>query len=201
MLGASTPDSLIVSATVVRGEVFYIGIDNYLDLEASGIAAKDLEVTTPNVLHTIQYTNNNRYLVRCTRAGRMTIDIRDKRTGKRAQTTILVKRIGDPVVRLGKSDGGAMRAAYFRVQAGLIARIDGMDMVGQCRIQSFELYYRTNRQDPVQLRQNGGRFTGAIRQVVRQANAGDQYAFTNVVVRCPGDVVGRRLNGLVFNIR
>lgn len=196
-----TLDSLIVSAKVVQCEVFYVGINNYLDLEVSGAAATDLEVTTPNVLHTIQHEDNNRYLVYCTKVGKMTIDIRDKRTGKRAQTTILVKRIRDPVVQLGNSSGGTIKAAYFRAQVGLIALIEGMDMMGQCKIQSFELFYGSNGQDPVSMRQNGGAFTGAVRQAVAQAKAGDQYIFTNVVGRCPGDVAGRRLNGLVFNIR
>lgn len=153
------PDSLIVGATVVKGSVFYVGLNNYLDLEVPNANAADLEVTSASELHTIRYESDNRYLVHCTRAGKMTINIRDKRTNEQAQIHVLVKRIADPVVKLGYHSSGTIKAAVFRAQVGLMAHIENMDVSGQCAMQSFELYYSTNGQDPIQLRQNGGRFT------------------------------------------
>ncbi|CAA6826391.1 MAG: Unknown protein, partial [uncultured Aureispira sp.] len=55
--------------------------------------------------------------------------------------------------------------------------------------------------DPVALKGTGGRFMGRILSAIREAKPGDQYAFTDVKVNCPGDIAGRRVNGLSFKIR
>ena len=79
--------------------------------------------------------------------------------------------------------------------------MDGFDFDARCSVQSYTLYYTRKRQDPVEIQGKGGRFTGNVLKVVRQAKPGSQYAFTNVKARCPGDSAGRRVNGLAFKIR
>lgn len=96
---------------------------------------------------------------------------------------------------------GNITAAEFKAQLGLIAWLDDFDFDAKCSIDSYTLYYTPKRQDPVTLEAKGGRFDGLINQTIKRAKSGDQYAFVNVKVRCPGDEVGRKANSLYFKIK
>lgn len=96
---------------------------------------------------------------------------------------------------------GNISAAEFKAQLGLIAWLDDFDFDAKCTVQSYTLYYTRKRQDPVTLVGQGGTFKGKVNQIVKQAKSGDQYAFMDVKVKCPGDKVGRKANSLYFKIR
>ena len=63
------------------------------------------------------------------------------------------------------------------------------------------MYYTPKRKDVQELRGEGGRFKNNVARAIKLARPGDQYAFTNVRVKCPGDIAARRVNGLTFKIR
>lgn len=96
---------------------------------------------------------------------------------------------------------GNITAAEFKAQLGLIAWLDNFDFDAKCTVDSYTLYYTARRKDPVMLNARGGKFKGMMNKVIKQAASGDQYTFTNVKVKCPGDVVGRSANSLYFKIR
>ncbi|CAA6829692.1 MAG: Unknown protein [uncultured Aureispira sp.] len=96
---------------------------------------------------------------------------------------------------------GNITASEFKAQLGLIAWLDDFDFDAKCTVDSYTLYYTARRKDPVMLNARGGTFKGMMNRVIKQAASGDQYTFTNVKVKCPGDVVGRPANSLYFKIR
>lgn len=96
---------------------------------------------------------------------------------------------------------GNITASEFKAQLGLIAWLDNFDFDAKCVIDSYTLYYTAKRKDPVMLNARGGKFKGMMNKIIKQAASGDQYTFTNVKVKCPGDVVGRPANSLYFKIR
>lgn len=96
---------------------------------------------------------------------------------------------------------GNITASEFKAQLGLIAWLDNFDFDAKCAIDSYTLYYTAKRKDPVMLNARGGKFKGMMNEIIKQAASGDQYIFTNVKVKCPGDVVGRPANSLYFKIR
>lgn len=98
-------------------------------------------------------------------------------------------------------DDGNISAAEFKAQLGLIAWLDDFDFDAKCYISTYTLYYTPRRSDPVTLKAKGGSFNGKINQVIKQAKSGDQYAFVDVKVKCPGDDVSRKANSLYFKIR
>lgn len=97
--------------------------------------------------------------------------------------------------------GGNITASEFKAQLGLIPWLENFDFEAKCTITSFTLYYTPKREDTMVLKAKKGKFEGKIKEVVRQANSGDSYAFTNVKVKCPGDTYSRSANGLYFQIR
>jgi hypothetical protein len=96
---------------------------------------------------------------------------------------------------------GNITASEFKAQLGLIAWLNDFDFDAKCSVDSYTLYYTARRKDPVVLKARGGKFKGTINKIIKQAASGDQYTFTNVKVKCPGDVVGRPANSLYFKIR
>jgi hypothetical protein len=96
---------------------------------------------------------------------------------------------------------GNITAAEFKAQLGLIAWLDDFDFDAKCSIDSYTLYYTAKRKDPVKLSARGGPFKGMVNKIIKQADSGDQYTFTDVKVKCPGDIVGRPANSLYFKIR
>jgi len=96
---------------------------------------------------------------------------------------------------------GNISASEFKAQLGLIAWLDDFEFDAKCSIASYTLYYTPRRKDAMTLHAKGGSFKGKMNQVIKQAKSGDQYAFVDVKVKCPGDKFGRPANSLFFKIR
>lgn len=188
-----------VAIAADKMNVFYIGVENPITVAASGIDNKNLSLSADGA--TIKPSTNGHYSVVCSKPGKVDLTVTNKRTGKSKTVEFRVKRIPDPVIRMGRKIDGLMGSGEFKAQPGLTANLDNFDMDMNCTIQSYNLYYVCKRCDPIEMQGTGARFTGRISSVIRQAKPGDQYVFTDVKVRCPGDVVGRRVNGLSFRIR
>lgn len=196
------PDSLEAVIDLQRSNVLYVGIDNHLELRSNTVNVQELELTANKTSCTLIKQTDGKYVVHCSRVGPVLFTIQAPKTGKRARYCYFVKRIGDPVTQLGKySKNGILSAGEFKAQLGLLVRITGMEMDAQCQVLEFTLFYQNQNNDPIELRNRGGRFQGAVRNAVMSAKAGDRYIFTNVQARCPGAPAGRQLNSLIFTIR
>ena len=99
------------------------------------------------------------------------------------------------------SKTGNISASEFKAQLGLIAWLDDFDFDASCFVNSFKLYYTPKRQDVVTLTGKNAKFSGIISKYVKKAKPGDQYAFVEVKVKCPGDNHARPANSLYFKIR
>jgi hypothetical protein len=177
----------------------YLGIENELTLTVRGVAADRITLTSARA--TIRPGDEaGRYLVIPDQAGALTI------VAKEGERTLLAKdfrvqRIPDPITRLGRKADGSMGSGEFKAQPGLVAWLDDFPYDVRCQIQSYTLYYIRKRQDRVELKGTGRRFSGNVANAIRSAKPGDAYLFTEVKARCPGDTAGRRINGLAFVIK
>jgi hypothetical protein len=187
-----------VNVSADKMNVFYVGVDNPVTVAAAGVKTSNMSVSMSG--GTLSGSGSNR-TVTAKKPGKATITVKDRESGKSYPFEFRVKRIPDPVVRLGKKSDGAMGSGEFKAQPGLAAWLDNFDFDAKCGVQSYTLYYTRKRQDPVELKGQGSRFTGQIANAVRAAKPGDQYAFTEVKAKCPGDTAGRRVNGLAFKIK
>jgi predicted secreted hydrolase len=179
--------------------VFYIGVENPVTVAAAGVTTSAMKVTMSG--GKMQKKTGTNYIVTADRVGTATITVKDTKNGKTFPFEFRVKRIPDPVVRLGKKTDGLMGSGEFRAQPGLAAWLDNFDFDARCAVQSYTLYFTRKRQDPVEIQGQGGRFKGKVKSAVTQAKPGAQYAFTNVKARCPGDKAARRVNGVAFKIK
>jgi gliding motility-associated protein GldM len=189
-----------VTVSADKMNVFYIGVDNPVSVSAAGISSNELRVSIAGGGGTITPTGASRFNVRVETP---TDDCRVNVSGGGMSDSKLfrVKRIPDPVARLGNKEDGAMGNGEFKAQPGLIAWLDNFDFDAKCDIQGFKLVRVPKRQDPVEVLNAGSRYSEDSKRIVELAKPGDTYYFFDVRARCPGDKAARKINSLVFNIK
>ena len=189
-----------VNVSADKMNVFYVGVDNPVTVAAAGVTTSSMKVSMTG--GTLTKKSGTSYVVTASKpTNNAVITVKDTKNNKNFPFTFRVKRIPDPVVRLGKKTDGLIGSGEMKAQPGLAAWLDNFDFDAKCNVQSYTMYYTRKRQDPVEIEGKGGRFTGKVGDAIRQAKPGDQYAFTNVKARCPGDSAARRVNGLAFKIK
>ncbi|TVQ47989.1 MAG: hypothetical protein EA362_05945 [Saprospirales bacterium] len=182
--------------------VFYIGVDNPVSISAAGIPTAQLNVQGEGAGITMTPIDGNisRQMVRVTQPGEAKIILSGGGL-ERTEFNFRVRRIPDPVARLGTESGGGMGDGQFKAQRGVIAHLENFDFDARCEIAGFQLVRVARRQDPEIVQNAGGSFDGEARRLIDQASPGDRYFFENVRARCPGDTAPRRINDMVWNIR
>ena len=189
-----------VAISADKMNVFYIGVKNPISVSAAGVSSNDLNVGISGGGGAMTKTGSNSWEITVTTP---TDDckINVSGGGMNASKQFRVKRIPDPVARLGNKEDGAMGNGEFKVQKGLIAWLDNFDFEARCDIQTFTLVKVSKREDPVEATNSGGSFNGKSQNLVVSAKPGDTYYIQDVKARCPGDQAGRKINSLVFRIK
>lgn len=189
-----------VAISADKMNVFYIGVDNPISVSAAGISSNELRVGINGGGGQLTKTGSNTWNVRVTQP---TDDCSITVSGGElnASKQFRVKRIPDPIAKLGNKPDGEMGNGEFKVQKGLIAWLENFDFDARCEIQGFNLVKVSKREDPVEAINSGGSFDGKAQNLVQSAKPGDIYYFENVKARCPGDPAGRKINSLVFKIK
>lgn len=187
-----------VAVSADKMNVFYIGVKNPISVSAAGISSNELNVSVTGG-GTLKKTGSNNWDVTVSKPGEVNVNVSGG--GLTDSKMFRVKRIPDPVARLGNKDDGSMGNGEFKAQQGLIAWLDNFDFDAKCDIQEFKLVRVPKREDPVASENLGARYNEMSRRLVNMARPGDTFYFQDVKARCPGDIAGRKINSLVFTIR
>ena len=121
--------------------------------------------------------------------------------GLTAKSEFRVKAIPSPKAKLGNNESGPMGNGVFKAQLGVIPVLENFDFDVRCKMQGFSLTRVARREDPESAINGGGQFTGEALRLKNMAKPGDRYFFDNVKAKCPGDVIARKINDLVFTIK
>jgi gliding motility-associated protein GldM len=184
----------VVSPTKMN--VFYIGVDNPVEVSAAGASASDLRVSMTG--GTITGSGGN-YNVRVTQQGEANVNV--SAAGENyGNFEFRVKRIPDPVAKIAGKPGGNITAGEIKVQKGIAAVLEGFDFDAKFNVVSFDMVYAAKRQDLAVARGNGAAFNGQMIGYLERAKPGDLYYFENVKVRGP-DGQTRPIPGITFRVR
>jgi gliding motility-associated protein GldM len=187
-----------VTVSADKMNVFYIGVDNPISVAAAGVSSNALQVNATGI--TLNPQGGGKYITKPTAPGEATITV----SGGGLQASSFkfrVKRIPDPVAKLGKKSGGTMGNGEFKAYDGLFAMLEGFDFDAKCAIQGYKFTRVEKRQDPVTVTNSGGNYGGDARRIANLAKPGDIFYFDEVKARCPGDIAGREINSLVITIK
>lgn len=187
-----------VTVSADKMNVLYVGVENPISIAAAGVPTAQLSVNASGVQ--LRALGGGKYIAIPQKTGDATITVSGG--GLQAQQfNYRIKRIPDPVVKLGKYQNATLPANSFKAQLGLIPDLGQFDFDAKCKIMEYEVA-RVPKGDDVRAAMNSGAtLNGNAKAIMNQATTGDTYYFDKIAVRCPGDTHNRQMNGLIYKIR
>jgi gliding motility-associated protein GldM len=183
------------TVTPTKMNVFYIGVDNPVAVSAAGFRQQDLNVSMNNGTIT---SSGSGYIVRVQNQGETNVTVSAK--GKQlASLPFRIKRIPDPIAKVGGKNGGTMPSAEMKVQQGLSAILENFDFDARFEVISYNVTYLPRKQDPATVSVTGPYFNAAVKQFQSTMKPGDTVYFEEIRVKGP-DGTQRKITGIVFKL-
>jgi gliding motility-associated protein GldM len=188
--------SVTVSASKMN--VFYIGVDNPVEVSAAGVPSAQIKVSMDG--GNINKNSDGTYNVNVSSPGKATVRV--SAPGVNYSKEYRVKRIPDPTPLLGgKEKGGSIGNGTFKAHGALIPMLIDFDFDAKCNLAGFTLVRVAKRQDPEPASNQGASLQGNARALQQKAVPGDKYVFQDIKCKCPGDGAARNLGQLVFDVQ
>ena len=130
------------SMQLEKMNVFYIGVANPITVAAAGYSVEDVSVAIPGAeVRPDSFGRKGHYNIWVDKPGNLEVAINAKTkegcTKKVAGMPVRVKRIPDPIAKLGGNKGGSMQAGIFKVQIAPAATLEAFDFDAKFTIISF----------------------------------------------------------------
>jgi hypothetical protein len=94
-----------------------------------------------------------------------------------------------------------MGVGEFCAQAGIIPILENFDFDMKCAVQGFSVTRIPRNEPPVSISVLGGVFDENAQRLICAAQPGDMYQFYNIKTRCPGDMIARDVDTMLFTIK
>lgn len=185
-----------VSVEVDHMNVFYIGVDNTINVVAEGVSSNEIVLTSDQL--DIEERGAGKYLITAEEEGTATLKVSGP-TGLIREAIYKVRRFPDPIAKLGWSIGGPMYATDFKSQTQLTSYV-GIEYPNPCKITDFNITYVAKRQDPVSWTNAGPIFSQETLEITKQAKAGDLYYIDKINCQCGTEKEVRKIGAMVFSI-
>lgn len=182
--------------------VFYIGVDNPVSISVPGYGSDKVSATM-NGNGTITKSSGGGYIVKVTTPGKTSVVVsvkgEDGKTKSFPGKEFRIKRVPDPVAKVGNSPGGKIPAAQFKVQRGVLAVLENFDFELKFNVVGFEMTYAAKRQDLITKSAKGPAFTSDMEEFLKRAKPGDVFYLDEIRVQGP-DGQTRKLPSIVFQL-
>lgn len=188
--------SVAISASKMN--VFYIGVDNPVEVSAAGVSSGDVKVSMDG--GSINRNGDGTYTVKVTKPSN-NAKVNVSAPGMNASKVFRVKRIPDPVPMLSKNPGGVISPGEFKAQPGVLPVLKAFDFEAKCNVVGFRMVRVAPRADAEPVANRGGKFSADAKRLIAKAKPGDRFFFEDIKCKCPGDPAPRNLGGMNFNIR
>jgi len=187
----------VASVEIQKMNILYIGVDNPVTVAVAGVSTGKVRLESDALK--IEEVNVGQYILKATKPGKATLNI-FANNELVSEKIYRVKRIPDPVARLGNSSGGRMSAGFVHKSEGLMAYLHCFDFDARCAIRSFHVTLVREGADPIEMINTAAKFNSNTKKLMESVQAGDVIYFDNVKCQCPGDKASRAINSLVFKI-
>jgi len=193
--------SVAISATKMN--VFYIGVDNPVEISAAGSNSNTMKATMSGPGGgTIRKAGDGSFIVNVKTPTKKKeyAKINVEADGMNSSKKFRVKRIPDPIPKLSNKRSGLMSSGEFKLQKGVFPVLENFEFEAECKIQEFRLVRVPKRNDVTVVMNSGGIYSQQSKATVEKARAGDKYYFENIKCKCPGDIRSRDLGAMLFKI-
>ncbi len=180
--------------------VFYIGVENPVSISVPGFAA---EKVTASISSGAITGSNGKYIVKVTQPGKANVTVSAKQPDGSSKSMgaveFRVKRVPDPVAKVGGVPGGSIAVSKMKVQQGIIAELENFDFDIRFKIVGFNMTFAAKRQDLVEARVNGPLFDSKCKEFLNKAKPGDMIYFDEIRAQGP-DGTTRKLPSIAFKL-
>lgn len=190
----------VVSADKMN--VLYIGVPNPISVSAPGIPKEKLKVSMSGG-GSITGSNGS-YVADVKEAGKVMITVSGEVAKGQYKTLggmeYRVKRVPDPVAKVGGMISGSMNAGQLKAQRGVFAVLENFDFDLKFTVKSFNMTVVRARMDAVRLVSTSAAITPEMQSALSGIGPKDKVFFDEIVATGP-DGSNRRLNGVVINVQ
>ena len=159
--------------------VFYIGVPNPITISSG--SGWDKTTVTPTGCN-ISGTGSNR-IVTVSSIGNASISV--SADGKSSKFDFRIKRIPDPIIKVGASSGGRMQAAAFRAQQFVSAVLENFDFEAHFSVTGATMYFNNPGDRNVKQVSLSGGSLGPAAAYMSQLVPGSTVIFDNIRVVGP----------------
>ena len=178
--------------------VAYIGVENPINVSGGSVGSEKVKVTFTGG-GDVKNLGGGEYIISPTNTGINSLVV--DAGGKKFTFPIRCKYLPDPVAVISEKKGGAIAAAEFKAQGGLIAKLLESDFDARFQVMSYRLgAYGGSIASPLDFQNNGPRWSGDAANLVNRASPGTKMYFDDIRVKGP-DGRERQLPSIFFTLR
>jgi len=178
--------------------VAYIGVDNPINVSGGSVGSEKVKVSFTGG-GDVRSLGGGEYTINPTTTGINSLVV--DAGGKKTTFPIRCKYLPNPVAVVSDKQGGAIAAAEFKAQGGLIAKLLESEFDARFQVISFRLgAYGGAISSPLDFPNNGPRWTGDAASLVNRASPGTKMYFDDIRVKGP-DGRERQLPSIFFTLR
>lgn len=189
--------STTISATKMN--VFYIGVDNPVDISAPGVAKDQIRPSISN--GSITKAAGGEWVVRVTKPGTAMVNVSaevDGATKSMGKMEFRVKNIPDPIGKIGGQTGGNIRKAQLMASATVRAELENFDFDVKAEVVSYSIsYVARGLLATEEIR--GDRLNDMVKRIISNSRVGDRLYFDNIKAKLP-DGTTRTLPTVSFKL-
>ncbi|OIR08370.1 hypothetical protein GALL_95380 [mine drainage metagenome] len=178
--------------------VAYIGVENPITVSGGSVGSEKVNVSFTGG-GDVKNLGGGKYIIDPTTPGEQKLIV--DAAGKKFPFPIRCKYLPNPVAVVSEKQGGAISAAEFKAQGGLIAKLLESDFDARFQVISYRLgAYGGSISSPLDYLNNGPRWTGDAASLVGRASPGTKIYFDDIRVKGP-DGRERQLPSIFFTLR
>lgn len=189
--------STTISATKMN--VFYLGIDNPVDISAPGVAKDQISASITNGRIT---KTAEGWMVRPGKVGTANINVTAEKDGKRQNMGSMefrVMQIPTPIAQIGGQGSGAIRKVALSAASGIRADLEGFLFDISVTVSSYTFAYVQANGLIDEVKVTGNRFTPEVKQKFSGLSRNSKVFFEDIKVKMP-DGTTRTLPPVNFKV-
>ncbi|MFM2224543.1 MAG: hypothetical protein RJA07_745 [Bacteroidota bacterium] len=183
------------SVSADKMNVVYIGVPNPVTITAAGFTADKISASiSTGTITPDPASGPGKYIITQSASVQGGVDVsvfgKDAKGGTAnvGKFPFRVKRIPDPVAKIGGQMGGKMASSLLKAQSGIVAALENFDFNCPFIVTKYDCIFVQRRQDAkLALDQKGNLFSNDVQAYIKKCQPGDQIIFDNIYARgCDG---------------
>jgi len=191
--------SLVVSPTKMN--VFYIGVDNPVDVSVPGVPPGKVSPFITGGGSIVR--SGNGYVVRVKSTGKVNVGATAELDGQKknmGSKEFRVKKVPDPIAKVGGERGGSVSKNWLAAQTGVAAVMENFDFDLRFNVVGFNVSAVLKGGYAEDARSTGATFTGQQQSLIRQIQSGRKVYIEDIKAKGPDGTV-RDLGTLTFKVK